>query len=227
MSWRSPQLPPQPGDVDVHGLVGAAIGQVPHLGHDLASGDHDARARGQERQQLELAGPKVQAATGQSCGAPAKVDAQLADDEELLARRRLSATQDRGDARVEMVGGERFDDVVVGSVLQQIDDRGVVVARGGDDDRHAADRAQHAQELGAVDVGEAEIENDQVETLIEGVLQARPPRCGPRHRVSSGRQGAQQGTPDPGVVLDEQQRRHARTVTPPGRRSARHFGLVI
>ena len=41
----------------------------------------------------------------------------------------------------------------------------LVVARGGDDDRDVGDAAQHAQRVGTVQIGQPEIEHDQVGCL--------------------------------------------------------------
>ncbi len=70
--------------------------------------------------------------------------------------------QHGGDPGVQVGAGERFDHVVVGAGPQQPDDGLLVVTGRSDDDRHVGDAAEHAQGVRAVQVGQPEIEHDQV-----------------------------------------------------------------
>ena len=85
----------------------------------------------------------------------------------------------------------------------------VVVAGGGHDDRHRADRAQHPQQLDAVEVGQAR------GRARPGPGRSSMTRCSPAMPVGCGRDGvpalgqrADQRRADRGVVLDEQQHGH-------------------
>ena len=63
------------------------------------------------------------------------------------------------------VHGERLGDVVVGALVER-GDHALLVAVGGDhDDRAALRGAQPAAQLDAVDVGQAEVEDDQVRVV--------------------------------------------------------------
>src|SRR5262252_9461207 len=54
-----PELAAQPRDVDVHRLVGPAVGHPPHVGEQVPPGDHLAGVQGQVVQQVELAPAQV------------------------------------------------------------------------------------------------------------------------------------------------------------------------
>jgi hypothetical protein len=148
------ELAAQPRQVDVDGLVRAAVGQLPDLGEQLAFAHDAAGAGGEVVQQVELAGRQLQG-TAVDAGLPrARVDPQAADDD-LGVRGTLAgpAPQDGADPGVELGGAEGLDDVVVGARVEHRDDLGLVVTGRGDDDRDPADPAEHPQRRGAVDVG--------------------------------------------------------------------------
>jgi DNA-binding response OmpR family regulator len=115
---------------------------------------------------------------------------------------------DRVDSCPEGGGGEGFDDVVVRAVLEEVDDRLVVIAGCRDDHGDGADCAQHAQQPGPVDVGQAEVQDDEIGPLLECVLEAGATGRLPGDGVALRRQGAQQRSADTRVVLDQQQRGH-------------------
>jgi hypothetical protein len=121
------------------------------------------------------------------------------------------------DAGLELHGGERLDHVVVGAGVQGADDAGVVVPRGGDDHRHGRHGPEHPQQLPAVEVGQPEVQDDEVRALLHGRLQSREGGAGGAHRVAAVAQGPDDGGADPLVVLHDQELGHALIVTPPGR----------
>ena len=78
-----------------------------------------------------------------------------------------AAAQDRPDPGVQLLGAERLDDVVVRAGVERGDRGRVVVAGGGDDHRDRAHRPEHPQQLDAVDVGQPEVEHDEVRRVVE------------------------------------------------------------
>ena len=84
--------------------------------------------------------------------------------------------------------------------------------------------AQHPQQLDAVEVGQPEVEHDQVRRVVEHPLQAEHAGRLGRDRVPAVGQRPGQGGPDPGVVLDEEQHGHPPTVVRqlPGATAGRH-----
>jgi hypothetical protein len=160
-------------------------------------------------QQVELAGRQVQVGAVEGGRPRARVDAQPADRQRHRGVGGPAAAQHRAHPGVELGGGERLDDVVVGPRVQHPDDLLLVVAGGRHDDRHRAHRAQHPQQLAAVQVGQPEVEHDQVGPLGQGGLQAvhRGVRGG--DGVAALAQGPHQGGTDRRVVLDQQEMSHA------------------
>ena len=205
------ELAAQPGQVHVDGLVGPAVGRLPHLGEQRALRDDLTRARHEVGEQVELPRPQIELPAGQHRRPRAHVDVEVADREPgVRAVGRAGAAQHGPDPGVELVGAERLDDVVVGAGVEGGDDRPVVVAGRGHDDRHRADRPQHAQQRRAVEVGQAEVEDDEVGALVDGMPQ---PRHAGRLRgdgMTAFGQRAHHRRADLGVVLDEQEHGHAR-----------------
>ena len=82
------------------------------------------------------------------------------------------------DARDQLPEPERLHDVVVGAELEQEHAIELVAARGEHDDRRVGGSAQCAADVGAVDVGEPEVEQDEV-GVVGGAAAPRR-RCAPR-----------------------------------------------
>src|SRR4249919_3177644 len=55
-----PELAAQPGDMDIDGLVGAAVGHAPDVSEQVTPGDHLAGVECQVVQQVELAPAQIQ-----------------------------------------------------------------------------------------------------------------------------------------------------------------------
>ena len=170
-------------------------------------------------QQVELAGRQLQRAPVDAGLPGARVDPQPADHDlgvrGVLAR---PAAQDRADPRVELRGAEGLDDVVVGTRVEHRDDLGLVVAGRGDDDRDPADAAEHPQYGCAVDVGEPEVEHDDVRAVPDGVLQPGQPGRGGGDGVPALGQPAHERGADRRVVLDDQDLGHPADDRAPGPR---------
>ena len=109
----------------------------------LARGSRRARARGPASRAA-----RTRSASGSTARPPAVTRRRARSSSRSPATirssgraARLGAPQDRADARDELLGAERLDDVVVGAELQAGDPVGLVAARGEDDDRDASSRA--------------------------------------------------------------------------------------
>jgi hypothetical protein len=162
-------------------------------------------------QQVELARRQLQRAAVHARLPAARVDPQPADHDLGVVRVVPAATaaQHGADARVELRRAERLDHVVVGARVEHGDDLGLVVAGRGDDDRDPADPPQHPQHRGAVDVGQPEVEDDDVRTTADGVLEAGQPGRRGRDGVAALGQPAHERGADRRVVLDDQDLGHA------------------
>ncbi len=115
-----------------------------------------------------------------------------------------------------------LDDVVVGPEVEEPHDLVLVVAGGGDDHGNLRDGPDHRQGVGAVQVGEPEVEDHDVDAARH------------RHRhtghalplgndvVASLGEGRGDGLTDANVVLDDQDRCHEGTIPTPPRFLAHH-----
>jgi hypothetical protein len=86
----------------------------------------------------------------------------------------VGARQPAGDGTdpgKEFVDTEGFGDVVVGAGIEGGDLSGAVAASGEDHDRDRGPGAQLADDLDAIEVGEAQIEHDQVGVVGRGGVQ--------------------------------------------------------
>ena len=74
---------------------------------------------------------------------------------------RIDAAQGDPDPRQQLLGPERFRDVVVCTEIERVHLVGLGAARRQDDDRHLRGGANAATDLGPFDVGQPEIEHDE------------------------------------------------------------------
>ena len=171
---RLAELAAQPRQVHVDRAVRAAPGQLPHLAQQVALGHDLAGAAGQREQQLELLAGQLDRPAVDGHLVAAGVDRR--PPTVIIGSSSVRPAAQHGpDAGVELDGGEGLDDVVVGADLEQPHHRRPVVAGRRDDDRDVADGPQHRQDVGPVDVRQAEVEQHDVRLLLDGRRQRRHP----------------------------------------------------
>ena len=212
------QLAAQPREVRVDRLLGAAVRLVPDLGEELLLGDDGAAVARQVEQEVELLAAQLERLTGERRGARRGIDHEVGD----LDRGRAVAReppQQRSDAGVDLLGRERLHDVLVGAGVEQPDDLPLVVARGADDHGDVAHRSQHLQEVAAVDVGEAEVEDHDVGRLVDDRLQRGQSERRLGDPVAARGERVDERDPDAIVVLDDEHLGHAARVRRNRRRS--------
>src|SRR5215210_117460 len=143
-------------DMDVHrAFVAELVAQYP------------AGAGGQGHQELELGVGEVHLFTVGRHPAARQVDLEpvVCQLVGTLARRYSGPAHDRPDARHQLPDGERLGDVVVRPKLEPDDPVYLVVAGGQHDDRHVALRPDPPYDLRAVELGEHDVEHDQVRLI--------------------------------------------------------------
>ena len=116
--------------------------------------------------------------------------------------------------RRQLLGDDRLGDVVVGARLEPGHEVVGVGLGGDDDDRDDALAPHRAAHVEALDVGEAEVEQDEIRLLALERGQAAATVLGLLHLVALVLEGHADGQPDLVVVLDEQHSMH-RTQPPP------------
>jgi hypothetical protein len=194
--------------VDVDGAVRAAVRLPPHLRQQLALGDDRPGPLGQGQQQVELLAGQVDRPAVQDHRPRLGVEDETADDDLPVGRCRGTAAQHRSHPGVQLLGADRLDHVVVRTGIQRGHHVGVPVPGTHDDDRNRGDRPQHAQDLLTVDVGQAEVEQDDVGRLVDHRLQGRHARAHCGDCVSAVGQRSRQSGPDRRVVFDHEDAGH-------------------
>ena len=142
--------------------LGAVLGP-PHRLEQLALRDELARVVDQHldhvplgRRQLHLLAVAMDALGDEVDGEVRRGDARL------FGRRGRDAAERGPQAREELAHAERLGDVVVGTGVERGDLVALRLARREDDDGHVGPAAEAGDHVEAGDVGEAEVEDDEV-----------------------------------------------------------------
>src|SRR5882762_3538118 len=183
-------LAPQPEDLHIdRAIVNLGAVQAREI-EQLLARQHPLRRCAERLQQVQLAVAEIDAATlGRSQPAAAEVElppskaigAPLVAARQHLARGLITA-QHGADAGEQLARTEGLHDVVVGAELEAHYPVGLVVLTGDDDDRGCAFLPELARELHAVLCGEAQVEHDQVDDVLDQHLRHLRPG---RHRGDS------------------------------------------
>lgn len=160
--------------MNINGLV-VPVRLLPHLGEQFLARDDHTRTPGEEGQQVELAPRQIQRRTIELGLPPQRVDGEPTDPDHprgrLGARGPPRAAQHGGHPGGQVLGRERLGQIVVGAVVQQPHDLGLVVPRSGDDHGYVGDPAQHLERLGPVEIGQTKIQNHHVEPEMSDLAQ--------------------------------------------------------
>ena len=176
------------------------------LRHDLAAAAHEQLERGElARRDGDDAAADLQVPHG-------RIEADIADlDHE--PERSAGPAQQRAQPRRELLHGERLEQVVVGAAIEAGDAVVDAVARRQDHDRYVARGvAQVRNDVEAVAVGKAEVEDDRV---VGDALRRREPVLAGCERVDSeseARETVNDRLRQALVILDQ---KNAHRVTPP------------
>src|SRR3954471_2395033 len=150
-------------DVDIDRALVAEL-VPPYPAQKGAAREHPAGARGEGHEQLELRVGEVHLLAVGRHPAAGEVDPQPVVRQLVwaLARRDRCAAHDRPHPRHEFPDGEGLGHVVVRTELQADDPIYLVVAGGKHYDGHVALRPDPPYDLRAIELGEHDVENDQV-----------------------------------------------------------------
>ena len=138
-------------------------------------------------------------------GARGEIDRQRPElDHRLAARGAQLPPHRRMRARQEFGHAERLDHVIVGAEFEQPHLFGLAAAHRQHDQRHARPGPQPFQHLGAVHVGQAEIEDDQVGRLQRRRAQRLGAGLGLLHLEAVELEAGAQEAPDLDLVVDDE-----------------------
>ena len=130
-------------------------------------------AGGQEVQQVEFLPAQSEVPVRERRLTRRCIDPKRADGDGERVRVLFRPAQDSAQTRLELPGRERLDDVVVGPRVESADDLGFVVSGSDDDDRDIAHGPQHAEQVDTVDIGQPEVQQDDVGMLVDDDRQSR------------------------------------------------------
>ena len=139
-----------------------------------------------------------------------QVHLQVARDEDGafgLVAHAPGVPQRRADARHEFRDAERLRQVIVGAGIERGDLVALLPARGDDDDRHGAPRAQSVDHFEPVHVRQAEVQQHDIRPATRGQRQAFLPGRGLVERVAVAAERRPQEADDRRLVLDDQNAR--------------------
>src|SRR5262249_8744106 len=130
-----------------------------------------ARVLNEGAQEIVFFRRKVHLLVADLDDAPDEIDGQITGPEYWPFTMDLKLVAQRGShPRKQFVHSERLGDVIVGAEVQRLDLAGLVAAARQHDDRHALiPCAQRAQQFVSLDIGEPEIEDDQVGLLLQHI----------------------------------------------------------
>lgn len=153
----------------------AVVGASTQPLEELPAREDDARARRQEDEHLELDERELHGLAADFHRSPWDVDTQLAALDDLLALASLvgrrGTTQERAHPAAELADRERLRDVVVRSELEAEDLVELLASSGEHDDRDVARTPEPLADLEAVQLGEHDVEHDEVHVLLLESLQ--------------------------------------------------------
>jgi D-alanyl-D-alanine carboxypeptidase/D-alanyl-D-alanine-endopeptidase (penicillin-binding protein 4) len=167
----------------------------------------------QEPEQVELLRRQLHRPAA-SCHLPRRrVDLQLADGDPRLAERgRHGATKDGAHARGKLARRERLGDVVVGAELEPDDPIGLLPTRREHDHGQLGAGADPAAEREPVGAGQHDVEHDEVGQLALEQLAGTVAVGGLERAVAVALEIAHDDLAHDRLVVDHEDRRHARIV---------------
>ena len=140
----------------------------------------------QQRQQLELLRRQANLLAGAHDAAAVVVDREIAGRicPDASTVRAVPSAQRDANPRQQLLGTERFRDVVIGAEIERADLVCFATARRQHDDRHRRRLADARADFGAVEIGQAEIQHHQVGACLAPSQRALPRRSPPLRRHS-------------------------------------------
>ena len=197
------ELAAQVGDEDLDGVRRREGVVAPDLLEEALARHDDPLVAHQVLEQLELALGELDLALTAGHLVRVRVQGQVGDGQRRRPAWRAAAQQ-RAQPREQLLTLERLDEVVVGTGVQALDAGLQRVAGGEHEDRHVVGRAQPAGHLDAVELGQPEVEDDEVGVERRRLAQRRLAVGGDAHLVALQAQRALEDLGDLLVVLDDE-----------------------
>ena len=202
-------------DVDVEVVLVGAFLAAPDALEEHAVGEDAVGVHDEGLEELVLGGGEVDGLAGASDLAALEVDGEVAGAEDGLGAGGGAGGVAEGDADAgdELVHAEGLGEVVIGAEGEGLDLGGFGVSGGEDNDGGGANLADAADDLDAVEVGEAKVEEDDVGGALAEGIEGVAGGAGDLDVVAVAGEAAAEGLDNLGVVFDDEDagafRRHA------------------
>ena len=136
------------------------------------------------------------------------IDAQVADDKDRRFRLAVMRMAERdADSREEFAGTERFGEIVVGPFVESFDLLFFLIASRENQDWSDEPFPQASEDFESVQIGQAEIEDDEIGRLLGGKANRLLARFGFDEAIRSVFERAAQKPPQRQFVFDDQDQR--------------------
>src|ERR1700743_1369350 len=203
------QLAAELGDVDAQVVGLRAVGRTPNVLEELLLGDQPAPVADQDLKQLPLGRRQPDVGPGPDDALGGQVDREGGggDDGVVRCGRRGPADR-RAEPGEKLVHAERLRDVVVGAGVERGDLLMLRPPHRQDDDRRGGPAADPVNDLGAVHVGQAKVEDDRVGPLAGNGGEARAAVDRGGHLVIARGQVDPQRAQDRRLVVDDEDAGH-------------------
>ncbi len=183
---------------------------------------HLAGMRDEEAQHVELGRRQLHILAADIDAAVHEINQELARAEDRVLPLLVEAVAERGiESRHELLHAEGLGDVVVGAAQQRLDLDALIAAAREHDNGHARLLANDRDQVKAVHVRQAEIEDHQIRPLAAKEVERALGGLGLDDLIVLRRQLALEETPDGWLVIDHENGRrvlrHAGTAAPAGR----------
>lgn len=214
------ELLAEAADVGVDGadvdLVAFAVG--PHLVEEVFAGLDAAPAASEDGEEAELGGGDVDAPSAEEDAMSGDVHGQFAEDEEIgVGLVDVLPVEAAPDAEDEFAGAEGFGDVVIGTELESEDPVHLGGPGGEDEDGDTFGERVALEafaDLEPVDVGEHEVEHDEVGPLGPGGVEGLEAVGGGDDEEAAVAEFAHDQVPQIGFVIDHEDLGHATILSP-------------
>src|SRR5215472_1279419 len=182
---------------------------TPHLLQQLPAGDQPPAVTRQDLEQLPLRRRDAyRLATTERDALAGEVDHEVADVDDRLIRRGAYPPGRCAQPGEQLVHAERFRDVVVRAGVEGVDLLRLLAARRQHDDRRCRPAADTSDDIGAVHVGQAEVDDDDVGVVAGHHGKSADPVGGGVHGVVAGAEIDAQRTQQGGLVVYDEHARH-------------------
>ena len=161
-------------DVDFDGAFeGRGFALVEHA-PDFIAGDDAASGAGEDVENVEFGGGDVEGLVGDPDAAGGGAETEAADFGEfgLAGEGVAGAAEDGGDAGGEFFGAEGFGEIVVGAGVEAEDAVLLGTAGGEHDDGNGGAAAELGEDFEAVEAGEHDVEEDEIEGVFRSAGEA-------------------------------------------------------